>query len=87
LLKLGEDVKRNKSTLIKAWQKNELMPGAGYSFTASDAERLSSDKIDRDAFLGMMKMLSEMVRGQSETYRKKHRRGQQEDQSRGGWAR
>ena len=78
---------RNKSTLIKAWQKNDLMPGSGHSFMASDAAKLSSDKIDRDAFLGMTKVLSGAVRDKNKSLSQKQGKKQEDDRSRGGRSR
>ncbi|MCB1827144.1 MAG: toprim domain-containing protein, partial [Coxiellaceae bacterium] len=75
---------RNKSTLIKAWQKNELMPGSGHSFMVSDAAKLSSDKIDRDAFLGMTKVLSATARDKNKSLSQKQGKKQDDDRSRGG---
>ncbi len=81
------ELMRNKSTLIKTWQKNELMPGSGYSFTASDAAKLSCDHIDRDDFLGLVKILSDAVRENHQGLSHKQGKKQDNDRSRGGRSR
>ncbi len=78
---------RNKSTLIKAWQKNELMPGSGHSFTARDATKLVSNKINRDVFLGMTKVLSGTVRDKNKSLSRSQGKKQEDDRSRGGRSR
>ncbi|PIR10216.1 MAG: hypothetical protein COV52_09665 [Gammaproteobacteria bacterium CG11_big_fil_rev_8_21_14_0_20_46_22] len=78
---------KDKATLVKAWRKNEAMPGSGHSFSSSDAKRVLTDTIDRDTFLGMTKMLDETVQTQGKGYGKKQGRKKDDDRSRGGRSR
>ena len=78
----------DKSVFIKAWQTDESMPGGGHSFTRDDAKRVLTDTMDRDMFLGMMKTLESASQMQDKSHgKKKDKKQEDDDRSRGGRSR
>ena len=63
------------------------MPGSGHSFSAKNADQLLTGHVDRDAFLGMTKVLAETIQDKRQAHTKKQSRGRGDDRSRGGRSR
>ena len=78
---------RTKATLIQAWRNNDCMPGSGHSFLARDVAIRPGDRIDRDVFLGIARVLSETAYDAKQSRHQKQAWGNQHDHSRGGRSR
>ena len=79
---------KDKSTLIKTWRENTNMPGVGHGFLRGDAKRVLEERMSRETFLGMTRLLGETAQAHGKNYGKVRGRGQGNDErGRGGRSR
>lgn len=86
--KLSQTFIQDKASLIKAWQKNDIMPGSSHVFAREDAKAILENSTTRDRFIGMVNLLDKTSQNQGLSHGKSQNQHQEDEEwSRGGRSR